>query len=191
MLLFAIFQKSIFCCGKIIHLIKKHKVWTFWEILVFQSQSTANLLTLAIVKKFKTFDEKPSNSSRRNPTFYAFEKFYYCSIAVTFYSKLVTFNDFEKTKNFLKNPSTFQQKHKTSTFSEILILQSHSTANVLQFGETTNSRSDVNKMQMLAWTQLADIGKKVRIRALERKPLFQYFKNCLKKEINISDWNQL
>ena len=69
------------------------------------------------------------------------------SIWYAFYSKLVTFRDFEKNSRFFsKNPSIFS---KDPNF-EILLFQSFdgkSTANLLQFGQKIISRS-------VAWTNL-------------------------------------
>ena len=47
-----IFKKPIY------FFLKKPKFWTSWEILLFQSHSTASLLPWAIFKKFKIFFRK-------------------------------------------------------------------------------------------------------------------------------------
>ena len=46
---------------------------------------------------------------------------------------------------FSRNPSIFPKKTKFRTFWEFLLFQSHSKANLLQFGEKIISPSDVNK----------------------------------------------
>ena len=64
---------------------KKNNFWTFWEILLIQSHSTANLLILVILKKFKIFWKNPSIFSERDPKFEHFEK------SVAFYGIFATF----------------------------------------------------------------------------------------------------
>ena len=56
-----------------------------------------------------------------------------------FYSKVATFTDFEKSL-FLEKKTNFVR------FSEILLFQSHSTANFLQFGDKnlSNSESEIS-----------------------------------------------
>ena len=58
-------------------LFNKTKFWTFWEVLRFQSHFTANLLLLAISKKFKNSLEKPIFFSfKQKPNVERFEKSY-------------------------------------------------------------------------------------------------------------------
>ena len=63
--------------------------------------------------------------------------------------KFVTCIDFEKFKIF-KKTSIFPKTPNFWTFWEFFLFQSHSTANLLQFGEKITSCSDVNK--------IADVG---------------------------------
>ena len=51
----------------------------FWEILLFQSYSTAKLLLLAILKKIDFFLRKTHTLFKKNPSFERFEKSYYFS----------------------------------------------------------------------------------------------------------------
>ena len=53
---------------------KKNKIWTFWEILLFQSLSTAKLITLAISKTIQTFSESLFIFSKKQKNFEQFEK---------------------------------------------------------------------------------------------------------------------
>ena len=56
---------------------KKTNFWTFWEILLFQSHFTANLLPLAILKKLNLFSRKTHLLFfKKNPNFERFEKLY-------------------------------------------------------------------------------------------------------------------
>ena len=42
-------------CKTLVIVLQKPKVWTFWEILLFQLLSTANLIPLVFLKNFKVF----------------------------------------------------------------------------------------------------------------------------------------
>ena len=55
------------------------------------------------------------------------------TISVVFDSQFATFSDLKKFKIFFEKPIIFFKKPKFSTFWEILLFQSHSTANLLQF----------------------------------------------------------
>ena len=56
---------------------KNPKFWTFWEILLFQSHSTANLLLQRFLKNSRVFSQKTHLFFlKKNPNFERFEKFY-------------------------------------------------------------------------------------------------------------------
>ena len=97
------------------------------------------------------------------------------TIWYAFYKKFATLSDFEeiqKTRLFLP------KKIKFPSFWEILLFQSHSMANVQQFGEK-NSRSEM-------WTNIVNaIGKhRVKINVqFERKIFLPYFINMAKNNM--------
>ncbi len=71
--------------------LKKLNFWTFWEISVFQSQVTANLLLLGILKKSRFF-EKHIFFQENRQNLAVFRTF---TILVGFNSKLDNFRNFK------------------------------------------------------------------------------------------------
>ena len=108
---------------------KKPNFWTFWEILLFQSDFTASLLPLAILKKFIIFFRESHLFYWKKAQFLiVLRKF---TISVAFYGKFATFSDFERIQSFFEKPINFFIKPNLWTFWEILLFQSHFLANLL------------------------------------------------------------
>ena len=112
-----------------------------------------------------------------------------------FYSKFATFRDFEKNSSFSgKTHLFFQKRPKFRMFWEILLFQSHSTANLLQFGEKIFSHS-------VAWTNLTmwrernwqTLGKKTSEMAhLRGRFCFLFLKNMAQNNnvvLKRGDWH--
>ena len=92
-------------------------------------------------EKFQGFSSKKAiYFFRKKPQISNFLRF--LTIPVAFYGKFATFSDFSKNQYFFStNPSILLKKTRILNVS---------TENLLQFGEKIISRSDVNKMPMLA-----------------------------------------
>ena len=86
---------SIFCKNqgffRKAHLIfpNRSHLLNVWEVFLFQSHLTENLLLLAFFKKFKIFFEKPICFPKNSPNFLNVLRNLTCSVA--FYSKFATF----------------------------------------------------------------------------------------------------
>ena len=89
--------------------LKKSQFWTFWEILLFQSHFTANLLPLAILKKINIFFRKTHLFFLKKTQFLNVLRNF--TVSVAFYGKFATFSDFEKIQYFFsQNPSNSLKK---------------------------------------------------------------------------------
>ena len=86
---------------------KKHIFWTFWEILLFQSHFTANLLPLAILKKFNIFFSKNQSIFLRTQTLNVLRNL---TFLVAFYGKFATFSNSEKIQYFSRKTHLFLWK---------------------------------------------------------------------------------
>ena len=56
---------------------QKTKTWTFWENLINQSHSIANLLPLSLIWKIEFFSKKPIHLLKEKTLFESFENFYF------------------------------------------------------------------------------------------------------------------
>ena len=75
------------------------------------------------------------------------------------WKKTATCSDFEKIEGFFRKKNIyFSKTAKFWTFWELLLFQSHFTANLLQFIENKISRSEPWTNIVLVWTQLPNIG---------------------------------
>ena len=73
--------KFKFYCKTLVIVLQEPKVWTFWEILLFQLLSTANLIPLAFVKNLKVFFSENTIFLAKNPMSESFEKSH-CSVRI-------------------------------------------------------------------------------------------------------------
>ena len=87
---------------------RKTKIWTVWENLLFQSHSTANLLTLSLFWKKKIFSKKPIHFLKKTPNFRKFWDFSLfqrpCSVTLLLLAIL------KKSTNFSITQSVFFSK---------------------------------------------------------------------------------
>ena len=118
---------------------------------------------------FKVFWFSPKNfKSRAEKTFLRNNTIWYA-----FYSKFGTLIDFEKKSCFfLKKPISFSVENpKFWTFWEFLLFQSHSTANLLQFGERNSCSVTWTYCRCWRERNWQTSGKKVGNRPFEGKIL--------------------
>ena len=153
------------------NLFNKTKIWTFWEVLLFYF--TANLLLVAILKKFKNSSEKPIYFSSKQKLFlellgnltkqysenllpvaiFKIFRFFLekpiCFLrekcpafstvlrnptySVAFYRNFATFSDFKNTLDIFWKNEAYCQKPIFWTFEELILIESHSEANLLPF----------------------------------------------------------
>ena len=111
-------------------LIKKSKLLTFWEILLFQLHSTVNLLLLAIFQKNHSFFSK-------NTFFLFFKTNFWTFWEVLLFqlhppTKFLTMAISTKSIFFSKNPFISFIITKFWTFWEVLLFQSYFTASLIR-----------------------------------------------------------
>ena len=93
---------------------KQSRTWTFWDILLFQSHSTSNLLLLELSRNVKNNFEKP--------IYFLWEKKQILNVLrkltffAAFYVKFANFGDFWKTQIFSQIRSSFFMKLKKKEF---------------------------------------------------------------------------
>ena len=105
---------------------KKPKLWTFQEILLFHKRSTAILLPLVIFKKFKIFSEK------KCIFFYLKKPKFRANWEVSRILRRICYLwRFLKNFFFREEPIVFFKKPKLWTFCSILLVQAHSMAGFL------------------------------------------------------------
>ena len=81
----------------------------FWQIWLFQSQSTAILLPSRFLKSFNFFSEKAAILFQRTQTLKILRDFI---LSVSFDSKTATFNDFQNLMFFFGKPFFFKRRTK-------------------------------------------------------------------------------
>ena len=109
---------------------------------------------------FSNFDNFPIFLSK-NPINRTEKTFLWNTIILyAFYSKFVTFNDTEETiMLFLqKKHLFFQWNHQSLNVLRNTLIQTKFTAVLLQFGQKKVTFGSVNKVSIVAWTQLENIG---------------------------------
>ena len=99
---------------------EKPKVWKFWEILLFQSHSTAIFLGLYIFKNVKNFFEKNHLSFEKTPKLWTFRESYQFSRILWQICYLWRF--LKNWRVFLKHASNFSEKPKLLTVKVLRIL---------------------------------------------------------------------
>ena len=106
------------------------KIWTFWEILLFQLHYTSNLLPPAIFDKFKIFFSKNPSFFQNSSIYLTFLRNLSNRVAiyrVAFYSKLATINEFWKTETFF-GTTLFWKEPNFRTFWEISLFHLYSAS---------------------------------------------------------------
>ena len=83
---------------------KQTKTWTFWDILLFQSHSTSNLLLLKLSRYAKIVFEKPIFLWEKKQILNVLRKL---TFSAAFYNKVAYFSEFQKTQVLLQNRSDF------------------------------------------------------------------------------------
>ncbi len=101
------------------------KFWTFWEISLFQSHSTTNLILWEIFIYWRLF-LKESVFYLGKPQFLNILR--NLTILKAFYGKIHDFGNFEKFKTFFEKHLFFLRKPNFWTFWQFSRFQSHSTA---------------------------------------------------------------
>ena len=112
-----------------IFLSAKANYWTFWEVFLFQSHLTANLLLLAILKKFKNSSEKPIYFSFKENLILERLR----SLTKHYSENLLPVAFFQNFSFLFENPicSLWKKDPNFPLFWETLPIQSRSTANLL------------------------------------------------------------
>ena len=150
----------------------------------------------AILKDENVFSSKENTSSSSYSLIFQRSKFsvFFChinfilraektflrniTIWYAFYSKFTTFNDFKKFKIFFEKPICCLKKNpKFWTFWEILLIQSHSTANLLNFDEKKLTFIHVNNRCWLVYASSTGqhrVKKRTFLRGRFCFPYFQY-----------------
>ena len=129
-----VLKKKIFFFKKPIYFFKKKtKIWTFWEILLVQSHSTANLLPLPIFAKFKIFFGRHIYFLLKKPKILTLNVLRTLAIPVACILQQICYlQPFLKTSRFFsRKPSIFWNKTQSLNILRILPIQSHSMANLL------------------------------------------------------------
>ena len=129
---------------------KKSKIWTFWEILLFQSYSTANLLPLGVLKTSYIFFEKPISFPQKT---HILKVWILLTIPFSFYGKFATVTDFYSYSDFhSKNFSIFFGKETNFwMFWQFLLIHSHSTASLLPLRTFNNFQVLYHKTHLNSW----------------------------------------
>ena len=118
-------------------LAKNPNFWKFWEISLFPSHWTSNLLTVSVavdikLAKFSCF-QKFRFSFSKKPSFFQKSNFRVILLIQSILLQVCYFLLFNKTVQdvFSRNQSTFSKQNNFSTFWETLLFHSLSTAKLL------------------------------------------------------------